>query len=164
MRALVHKWVVGRYRMLLSEGASSPISFNPYRISFSNILQGQVTKCISSLCSKSTKCFPLTAAVHLLDILFRFTYKLSQKVLRNGSHPISHPPPRCLIALGRVASSPYRSCPLIGSFFKSPQWVLRSDIESLLTLRLVKDWVGRHIKEKHPYRVLFLLCFFHYIF
>ncbi len=32
----------------------------------------------------------LTEAVYLVSILFRSTHKLLVKVLRNGSHPISH--------------------------------------------------------------------------
>ncbi len=31
-----------------------------------------------------------TGAVHLVATLFRFTHKAAGKVLRNGSHPISH--------------------------------------------------------------------------
>jgi hypothetical protein len=36
-----------------------------------------------------------TVTVHLLDILF-VPHKISQKVLRNGSHPIPHPEPKHL--------------------------------------------------------------------
>jgi hypothetical protein len=36
-----------------------------------------------------------TVTVHLLDILF-VPHKISQKVLRNGSHPIPHPEPKYL--------------------------------------------------------------------
>jgi hypothetical protein len=48
---------------------------------------------------------PLTEAVYLVNIFLRDARKILVKVLRNGSHPISHPTPTDWVAVREIKPS-----------------------------------------------------------